>query len=132
MQLTPLEAAVLRKVLAGDHPVLAALRQQLSGLTASTRKLTGVGFFTELTVADTCSPAAIAVGIPPFGAVAATIDGLAHGAGFVLFVKDGLIAMLEGYSYDEPWPERIEGFSLAYWHADRTAELAKLDRAPAP
>jgi hypothetical protein len=46
--------------------------------------------------------------------VNATIDGLAHGAGFVLFVRGGRIETLEGFSYDEPWPPRVERFLLAY------------------
>jgi hypothetical protein len=51
-----------------------------------------------------------------FGDVAAQVDGLKHGAGFLLYVMDGMLDAIEGYSYDEPWPEQIGAFSLAYMH----------------
>jgi hypothetical protein len=35
------------------------------------------------------------------------INGLEHGSGYILWIKNGLIDSLEGYSYEEPWPEEI-------------------------
>jgi len=46
------------------------------------------------------------------GNVQVSFPGLEHGAGFVLFINDGLISMLEGYTYGEPWPEDITGYSF--------------------
>jgi hypothetical protein len=40
--------------------------------------------------------------------------GFYHGAGFVLFVDDGVISFLEGFTYDEPWPEDAGSFELWY------------------
>ncbi len=55
-----------------------------------------------------------------FGDVLADVEGLQHGAGFVLFVDDGLIVMLEGYSTaNEPWPTEIHNFALRYWPPER-------------
>ena len=127
MRLEPLEAAVLEKLLDGDHPVLTALRHQLPGTRVTSRELTGVGFFTTFSVAaGPLDRAPIVRAI--FGDVVATIPGLAHGAGFLLYLEDGLLHMLEGYTYAdaEPWPERIDEFSLGYLHHDRTVELANL------
>jgi len=42
----------------------------------------------------------------------ADIEGLAHGAGFTLFLRDGVIDMLEGFSYDEPWPKEVARFQV--------------------
>ncbi len=42
------------------------------------------------------------------------LEGVAHGAGFVLFIRDGALACLEGFTYDEPWPETIKSFTLNY------------------
>jgi hypothetical protein len=39
--------------------------------------------------------------------VIARMEGLEHGAGFMLFIDDGVLVMLEGYTYDEPWPQRM-------------------------
>ncbi|HSU05754.1 MAG TPA: hypothetical protein VLI93_09290, partial [Acetobacteraceae bacterium] len=47
-----------------------------------------------------------------FGDIQAMIPGLTFGAGFVLHVRNGAIEFLEGYSYEEPWPESVSGFVL--------------------
>jgi hypothetical protein len=125
MPLEPLETAVLQKLLNGDHPVLTALRDQMNGLSVRTRKNTGVGFFTEFSTAA-ARPASVPSGKIRFGDVQAAIDGLKNGAGFLLFIEEGLLHTLEGYSYDEPWPETIGEFSLKYASPDRKKELAKL------
>lgn len=122
--LNDLERAVLHKLLAGDHPVLATLRQQFSQARLAKREYTGVGFYCDFEV-DTD-----ALTLPSdfhIGDVSAEVEGLANGAGFVLFVRGGRISMLEGYTYDEPWPDRIRGFSLEYSEPERKAELAKLE-----
>ena len=80
MQLEPLESAVLQKLLDGDHPALAALRDQLSGLSVKERKQTGSGFFTEFSTAATARPAPLPSGKARFGDVQATVNGLKHGA----------------------------------------------------
>lgn len=110
--LTNLEKAVLSKLLDGDHPVLALLRQQVKFCRCSKREMTGVGFYTELNVGTFTGPR------PEldltFGDVDAEIDGLQFGAGFVLYVESGLLVMLEGYTFGEPWPDRIDEFQLSY------------------
>jgi hypothetical protein len=50
-----------------------------------------------------------------FGDVVAEIEGLKHGAGFLLFITDGALDELEGYCYDEAWPKEVIGFKLAYF-----------------
>jgi len=42
------------------------------------------------------------------------MDDLEHGAVFVLFVENGAIYVLEGFSYDEKWPEAMTNFELHY------------------
>jgi hypothetical protein len=124
MHLEPLEVAVLAKLLDGEHPMLAALRLQLPALSVIKRERTGVGFYTSFSVSPVTLRAPLAS--VRFGDVEASIPGLAHGAGFLLYVDDGLLQMLEAYSYDEAWPQQVTEFSLAYSTPDRTAELAKL------
>jgi hypothetical protein len=112
--LTQFEEAALSRLLAGDHPVLEALREQAHGAYVRKRTMTGVGFFTDLGVL----PGARRAVLPTMGGclsdVVAEVDGLEHGAGVVLFVDDGYLSFLEGYSYDEPWPECIQKFTLRY------------------
>ena len=113
LELTPLERAVLEKLFAGEHPVLAALRTQLEASKVARRELTGVGFFVDFTVPRTVPPAPVGERLS-FGDVHAELEGLAHGAGFLAFVEEGYLTLLEGFSYDEPWPASTDRFLLRY------------------
>lgn len=57
-------------------------------------------------------PAVGAEGQREYGTVSAQIPGLAYGMGFILWVKDGMIQSLEGYSYEEDLPEIVERYTL--------------------
>jgi hypothetical protein len=116
--LNEIEGAVLDMLLAGEIPALQVLRAQCERLFVTKREFSGVGFFTEF-------------GHPPdvvrlqtskrvrLGDVLADLEGLDQGAGFVLFIDDGLITMLEGYSTaNEPWPESARCV-LRYWPPER-------------
>ena len=35
------------------------------------------------------------------------INGLQHGSDYILWIKNGFITCLEGFSYNEPWPNEI-------------------------
>lgn len=112
--LTQFEHAVLAKLLDGDHPALPALRAQLRACKVTGREATGHGFFTNLSVDRGVEPVPGAVSRMRIADVGADIEGLEHGAGFVLFVTDGFMDFLEGYSYGESWPKAIDGFSLRF------------------
>ncbi len=123
--LTDLETAILEKLLDGQHPVLRALRQQLPRLTVASRELTGVGFYTtfDVLVRSDALPDKLML-----GDVEASLEGTRHGAGFVLYVNSGALTMLEGYTYDEPWPLEVRAFSLRYQEAERSETLAMLSQ----
>jgi hypothetical protein len=123
-----LEWQVLQLLLAGDDPVFVALRKQLELAKRRPREYSGVGFFSDF---DVPRAAPRLPGNPSitFGDVIAEIDGLQHGAGFVLFVKNGALSMLEGYTYDEPWPQEIGKFELSYT-GGKTRDLAALRKIP--
>jgi len=100
-------------LLAGDDNVLSVLREQAKQATVRSREMTGVGFFTYFSV----PPKAPRIpGTPKFQLtdVHGTADNVMHGVGFVLFVKDRALLLLEGFTYDEPWPGEITGLKLAY------------------
>ena len=121
--LSDFEQAVVDKLLAGDHPLLATLRQQSDHARIIKREYTGGGFYCTFEVNST-APAV--PGEFHLGDVNAEVEGLTHGAGFVLFIRGGRISKLEGYTYDEPWPKLIRKFALKYSDPQRRAELAKL------
>ena len=109
--LTPLEKSVLDMLLDKPGEPFPTLQQQLSCATVSKREFSGVGFFTEFALSN---DAAVRRDVPDMtlGDVSAELPGLEHGAGFVLFIREGVITMLEGYTYDEKWPEKTDGFTL--------------------
>ena len=116
-----IEERVLALLLEGRGEILSALQKQIASLRVKERKLTGVGFITEFVNVD--SNGRLPEN-PTFtlGDVSAKINGLQNGAGFVLFVRDGYINTLEGYTYDEPWPECITEFDVFYSHGKRDEE----------
>jgi hypothetical protein len=109
--LTPLEKSVLDTLLDKSGEPFDTFRRQLSFANVSKREFSGVGFFTELALPDD-APVGRDVSDMTLGDVGAQISGLEHGAGFVLFIRGGAITMLEGYSYDEKWPNSTDEFKL--------------------
>jgi hypothetical protein len=111
-ELTKLELHVMRMLLDGEDEVLANLRRQLDACKIVKREMTGVGFFTDFEIpADV--PRATQKSFH-LGDVNGTVEGAKHGVGFVLFIEAGTLKMLEGYTYDEPWPDSTESFELTY------------------
>lgn len=97
-RLTPLEAQVIRMLLAGDGALLASLRAQAERIVAVSRQMTGVGFFTRFHVivddADLVSNRSFKL-----GDVGGSADGVLYGLGFLLWIERGRLTMLEGYTY---------------------------------
>lgn len=110
--LTPLEKAVLDTLLDRPGAPFETIRQQLSHATVATRKFTSVGFFTDFTLpAD--APVSRDLSDQTIGGVGASFPGVEHGAGFMLFIRGGIVRMLEGYTYaDDQWPESTDEFTV--------------------
>lgn len=95
--LTPLEHAVLRAI-CDKHPAdRAALEAQLSTASVLRRENTGAGFFTYFSF-DRTSNAPIG-GDRLRNGPTVKVEGLEHGMGFILWLKQGYVDNLEGYSY---------------------------------
>ena len=111
--LTKLEEAVMRMLLDGDDSSLRILRQQFAKASLHSREMTGVGFYTTFALPEDIERLP---GNPriSFGDVEATMPSLQHGACFVLWIIDSRLNVLEGYTYDEPWPEETDSFTLVY------------------
>lgn len=115
-ELTDLERAVLEKGLSGNYLLFEELRKQLPSCRVSGREHSGQGFFAYLVVP------------PPLwldrrlgfdiSDVQGEIPGLWFGAGFVIYIREGHLDLLEGYTYDEPWPDEVCGFRLKYSGTD--------------
>jgi hypothetical protein len=104
--ITGFEKTILDALLAGQLPELAILRAQASVADVRDRKMTGVGFFTNFLVPPE-APRVNAAGQRVISGVGAELEGVDHGAGFLLFVQDGQLDFLEGFTFDEPWPAHV-------------------------
>jgi hypothetical protein len=116
-RLTRLEQDVLDMLLAGDEPVLNVLRTQLLSSRIKSRTWTGGGFFTDFEVPESAPRVSQKMNFE-LEDVAAEIAGLAYGAGFILFVRAGLLSQLKGYSYVEPWNDADRDYRLFFVSSD--------------
>lgn len=111
--LSAVEQALLSMLLAGDHPALVILREQLQNAIVTNRNLTGVGFFTYFAV--TPGGSILPVQRWVIGDVGFELDGLEHGGGALLFVRDGVLRTLEAFTNaGEPWPREPAGIAAYY------------------
>jgi hypothetical protein len=97
MRFTKLELAVLRSIFSETPEVAAELERQLSSAAVKDRENSGAGFFTTIAVPDD----ATRVSTPRVlgHETHARIVGLELGLGFVLFMEDGKLDVLEGFNW---------------------------------
>mgnify|MGYP001582998696 FL=1 len=122
LKITPLESEVIEWLLRGDESVLAALRKQYSVASVLSRELTGKGFYLKFDIPSNAQRFLDALDAKPsfyLGDVEAQIDPLKGGAGFVLWITDGKLDILEGYTFGEEWPTQITKFELRYLGGNR-------------
>lgn len=110
-QTSALEGAVLAKLLEGDLSDLAVLRAQLCSATVRRREWTGVGFWTEFDV-DASAPRLANRERFQVTGVYGRHPALQAGIGFALLVEDGVMRSLEGYTYEEPWPDKLTALEI--------------------
>lgn len=111
--LCQLEERAIELLLAGDVPALQVLRNQYRVAKVIDRTLTGAGFFTRFEIPIT-APRIEQNRRRVLSDVVADIPGLDYGAGFALFVDDGAISMLEGFTYEEDWPGDVYNSKVHY------------------
>ena len=109
----PLEVAAITELLAGPDPILGELRLQFEASSAGQREWTGVGFWLAITTPPDTVPLPLEKDLY-LSDVGAELEGVEHGVGFVLHVFDGLLGQLEGFTYDQPWPDWTGAFVVAY------------------
>lgn len=122
LPLTKFEGEVLNWLLAEEEPVLDALRMQLTWATVLSKVFTGHGIYINFYLPSDVTPLHKELNVRPrfcFGDVEASIPSLEYGAHFLIWVDDGLLTCLEGYTFDESYPQEISDFQLRYYEASR-------------
>lgn len=105
--------------MAGPGRILERLRRQAKTCKVRDREFTGVGFYMDFIPESSLRVDEIAQSDVPLDDVVVEIEGLQHGAGVLLLIKDGLLNMLEGFTYDEEWPDVVKTFTVQYATAQR-------------
>lgn len=106
------EKEVMENIINEDVELSNVLLKQYNSSFIKSREFTGHGFYTDYIVDDSL---AIKNNLNfELGNTKAEINGLKFGAGFILFIRNGLITTLEGYSYGEPWPSEIKEYKLFF------------------
>ena len=96
-QIVELVGQLVPALLGGQKPLHTVLREQYSQATIREVEMTGVGFFVEF---DT--PTEVALTMPRDivgGHAEIVLEGVPNGAGSVLWVSEGRLSTLEGFSY---------------------------------
>lgn len=103
------EHAVMQKILEEDTSVNRILREQYKKTHVASRDFTGVGFFTDFHLPENIVKVSEPVEYA-YGDVHCDLNGAL--CGFILFIKDGVMICLEGYTYGELWPNVITSYNL--------------------
>ena len=105
MKLTPLEAAVIRCLLADPNINLERTTLDFDAVTVGSREFTGVGFLTELARAEQLKLFDDGVSLR-WGNVGARLNASVE-TGYLLYIDDGYLTAIEGYTYGDEWPSGI-------------------------
>lgn len=122
-----LEKRVTEMLLPGDDAVLARLREQYGSAQAVSTGRSDVGFYTTFTLENKDH---LRIGSRSFQIcdVKGSTDEAEAAVGFTLFVKDGYIALLQGYANAvEKWPDPGAEIVLTYDSGD-TRDFGRLKR----
>lgn len=104
------ENEVMLRIIKEDVKMEKMLHLQYITSNVLNREFTGYGFYTHFKVDSTYRLQEIKKTV--LGNVHADINNLKYGVGFVLYINNGLIDMLECYTYDEKWPEDFKEYHL--------------------
>ena len=88
------------------------LREQINSIPGFERDVFEGGIY--LNFAEPATPLRLDIKRATLGSVEAKIKGLEFGIGFILWVTDGYISMLECYTYNEELPLDLSDYELYY------------------
>jgi len=114
------EFDVMCKILNRKQNYFNILFNQYNNSIIKKREFSKTGFFTSFTI-DKNFPTIDEKSYFHVGDVIAKVNNNDDIIGFVLFIKNGYIDMLEGYTFGESlFPEKIENYSLEYLKENST------------
>jgi hypothetical protein len=113
LKLTDLEIAVLAEMINKRPADREVFLQQLHNCQVVSRKNTGCGHYTTLKVDPHVLPSGSKERELIQG-VHVSCPELELGCDFILYIQDGYLQELEGYTFvDEQWPEKVTSFHIS-------------------
>ena len=114
MEHVEFEKILMKMLLSGDDEVLNKLRKQYEVAKIESREFSDAGFYTSFLV-ENRNDLCIMNKSFHIGDVDGNVDGIEGAVGFVLYVKNGYITLLEGYTNAvDTWPKSYDNIVLSY------------------
>lgn len=107
MRANKLERIIISSVLADQALKVAKSEVNYDAVVVENRELTGVGFLTEFERSEELKLFDDDVSFR-WGKVGARLNTSKVETGYLVYVDDGYLTTIEGYTYGDEWPERIE------------------------
>ena len=117
-----LAALVVPQLLVGQHPAMAALREQYERARIWRVDLTDAGFFVGYEVPDD-APRALPTDFVG-GDAKIQVAGISGPAGCLVSVRNGRLATFEGYTCADRWPKHAHVLGVEDVSALRPPEIA--------
>jgi hypothetical protein len=114
MEHVEFEKILMKMLLSGDDEVLNKLRKQYEVAKIESREFSDAGFYTSFLV-ENRNDLCIMNKSFHIGDVDGNIDGIEGAVGFILYVKNGYITLLEGYTNAvDTWPKSYDKIVPSY------------------
>lgn len=106
MKTTEIEKAVIRMMLGARELRPVRHTVHFDKVTASDRELTGTGFLTEFERSEELKLFDDGVSLR-WGGSGARLNASKLETGYLVYVDDGYVTAVEGYTYGEGWPDQV-------------------------
>lgn len=111
MKATDLEIAVLKMMLAHADPPASTAVLDPEAVKVIERAFTGIGVMTSLEQCEGLRLFDKGVALR-WGEIGARLNADRLETGYVVYVDDGYVNTIEGYTYGRDWPREVDRFEL--------------------
>lgn len=111
MKTSALEKAVIGRMLSDRELEPARSTVDFDKVSVSSREYTGLGFLTELESAEELKLFKDGVSLR-WGNVGARLNASRQETGYLVYVDNGYVTAVEGYTYGDDWPDQVEQIEL--------------------
>lgn len=120
---------VMEMMLSGEEEILSVLREQYKHASVVSEKHDDAGFFINYRVNKEIKVMDKYKDTFQIGNVDGTVSDLDGAVGFILFIKNGYLTMLERYTNGiDRWPEEDSIIKLKYDMEQRNVELQRFGK----